>query len=331
MTNPQPTIVIQQPSRWWPRLLLALLLLSLLVNIWLYFSSNQYYGGQTSPNERFHSGELSARNKIALLKMVGTISPPFTERLISGIEAATKDDSVKGVLLEVDSPGGFVADSHQIYTRLKRLSKKKPVYVAMKRLAASGGYYISMGGGSDSRIFAEPTTWTGSIGVIIPRYNIANLASRYGVKSDSLMTGEFKDSLNPLRNLTDRERGVWDAILDDSYQRFVSVIADNRPGLDSEAVTSLATGQIYTARQALENGLVDELGYVDDAIDALREKLGLTTVRVVTYYTRPGLIDVVIGAAEAKPQTGPLEILMEASVPRAMYYCSGIPLVPPSK
>ena len=328
MESAPNTIVIQQPSKWWPRVLLALLVVSLLFNVRLYFSNRFYYAGQTHPSERFHSGDISADDKIAVLKMSGVIMPPFTERLLTTIDAATEDDAVKGVLLQVDSPGGLVADSHQIYDRLQRLAEKKPVYVAMKRMAASGGYYISMGAGPESRVFAEPTTWTGSIGVIIPRYNAAGLANKFGIKSDSLKTGEFKDSLNPFRDLTPREIEVWDKILDDSFGRFISVIARNRPLLDATAVRALATGQIYTAKQALENGLVDEIGFADSALEALQEKLGLSKARVITYYSQPSLIDFARGTAQAAPQQTTLQTLLDASVPRAMYYCSWAPIIP---
>ena len=102
-------------------------------------------------------------------------------------------------LLVIDSPGGLVTDSHQIYHRLQKLQKEKPVNVQMKRMAASGGYYIAMGAGPKAKIFAEPTTWTGSIGVILPRYDFSKIAEQYGVASDPIKTGPYKDSLNPLR------------------------------------------------------------------------------------------------------------------------------------
>jgi protease-4 len=328
MTSTPNTIVIQQPSKWWPRVLLAVLVVSLLFNVRLYFLNRFYYAGQTHPSEQFHSGDISADDKIAVLKMSGVIMPPFTERLLRAIDAATVDDAVKGVLLEVDSPGGLVADSHQIYHRLQRLAEKKPIYVAMKRMAASGGYYISMGAGPEGRIFVEPTTWTGSIGVIIPRYNATELANKFGVTSDSLKTGEFKDSLNPFRDLTPREREVWDKILDDAFGRFVAVISRNRPPLDDAAVRALATGQIYTANQALENGLVDEIGFADKALEALQEKLGLSETRVITYYSQPSLIDLALGTAQAAPRQTSIQTLMDVSVPRAMYYCSWAPIIP---
>ncbi|MCL4110319.1 UNVERIFIED_CONTAM: hypothetical protein GTU68_006596 [Idotea baltica] len=252
--------------------------------------------------------------------------PPFTERWRDQIEAAGKDDSVKGVLLVVDSPGGLVADSHQIYHDLQKLKLKKPIYVSMKRLAASGGYYVSMGGGPETKIFVEPTTWTGSIGVIIPRYNATELAGKIGVKVEPLTTGPLKDTLSPFRDLTDQERDVWKAIMDDSFDRFVNVIHENRTPLTEEAVRALATGQIYTANQAIENGMADEIGYEEDALEALAKAAGLTTYKTIQYTSPTSFVDVLLGSAEAP--ASPMEQLLDAATPKALYYCSWNPWVP---
>jgi protease IV len=243
--------------------------------------------------------------------------------LLKQIERAAKDDNVKGVLLEVDSPGGLVADSHEIYHRLKQLSAKKPMFVQMKRMAASGGYYISMGAGSQGRIFAEPTTWTGSIGVIIPRYDFSRLAETYGVGSDPLKTGEFKDALNPFRPMSDNERKLWENILDQSYRKFMGVIDENRDSLDAAAVKALATGQIFTADDAVENKLVDEIGYEEDALKALKAKLQLTEARVITYSVPITLAEQLLGSAvKVQQPVDPIKTLLDASVPRALYMCS---------
>ena len=231
---------------------------------------------------------------------------------------------MRGVVLSIDSPGGFVADSHQLYRRIRKLSAKKPVYVSMKRLAASGGYYIAVAGGVEGRIFAEPTTWTGSIGVIVSRYDAAELAERMGVKVEPLVTGPLKDSLNPFRRMTERETAVWDAILKDSLDRFVSVIDEGRDKLDEAGVRALATGQIYTAQQALEGGLVDEIGYEEDAVAGLVKKLGLAEWEVFEYRSTPGLVDVLLGVREREP--GVVERVLDAAVPRAMYMSSWFPL-----
>lgn len=331
-----PAIVIQRPSQvsrlvW--RLLLFALLVSIVLNFSFYSRYQEYFVNVSGPQELFHSGEVDAGDKIAIIRVSGTIMPPFTGRILKSIQRAGDDKNVKGVVLVVDSPGGLVADSHQIYHALKKLTnatdeQKKPVYVAMQRMAASGGYYISMGAGENGKIYVEPTTWTGSIGVIIPRYDLSGLAEEWKFASDPLKTGEFKDSLSPFRKLSDNERAVWNDILDDSYRRFIGVIADNRKSLDEKAVEELATGQIYTADQALKNGLVDETGYLEDAVASLKKDLALAEVRVVTYEYPLGLIDMLSGFIEAEEPSKKWSALLDSTVPRAMYFCSWAPGIP---
>lgn len=325
------TIVVQAAPSFWGswrvRLILLLLGLSVMFNMGLYSAYREYFANTEPPLERFHSGDETATDKIAILKVDGTIMPPFTERLLDQIKRVDEDDDVKGMLLVVDSPGGLVADSHEIYHRLKKL--KKPMFVQMKRMAASGGYYISMGAGPQARIFAEPTTWTGSIGVIIPRYDLSKLAEKFGVGSDPLKTGEFKDALNPLRPMTDNERKLWENILDQSFQKFISVIDENREGLDADGVKALATGQIYTADDAKQNKLIDEIGYEEDSLKALKEKLKLGKVRVITYEVPITLAEQLLGTAvKVKQPVDPIRTLIDASVPRALYLCSWWPALP---
>ena len=265
---------------------------------------------------------------VAVVEIYGEISEQETSTslMLPGIREAFENEYVTAIILEIDSPGGLVADSHQLYHELQKLRTAKPVYVAMKRMAASGGYYIAMGAGPDAQVFAEPTTWTGSIGVILPRYNAAELVSKIGVKTEPLVTGPLKGSLSPFRDLREDELQVWNTIIDDSFQRFISVIADNRSNLDSAAVKTLATGQVYTTSQALENGLIDQAGFVEDAISALANTLSLTDYEVVNYASPLGPIDVLLGSRETPPSL--MDQLMEAGVPRAFYYCSWNPLIP---
>lgn len=326
----QPQIVVNVPPQgggffkaWFTRLLFSFLLLSVFMNFALISSTADV---DTGTQEKFVSGDESATDRIVIIEASGTIMPPFTERIIGMVEDARDDDNVKGVVLVIDSPGGLVADSHQIYHRLKQLTEKKPVYVAMKRMAASGGVYIAMGAGENGKIFAEPTTWTGSIGVIIPRYDLSAMAEKFGVKSDSLTTGPFKDSLNMFKPLSDADRELWGAIMDDSFDRFVEIVAEGRKGLDEETVrTKLATGQVFTANQALENGLIDEIAFDDEVVDKLQEDLGLSKVRVVKYTYTPTFLDVLIGNVKASDPEVFWQKAMESTVPRAMYYCSWLP------
>ena len=329
--GPVQTVFLQSaPSlwrRWSVRLLLAAFGTSVALNFGMYNAFREYFASSEPPLERFHSGEEMAADKIAILEVNGTIMPPFTERLIEQIERVGKDDTVKGALLVIDSPGGLVADSHEIYHRLKKLNK--PIFVQMKRLAASGGYYIAMGAGPKTRIFAEPTTWTGSIGVIVPRFDFSKLADKLGIHSDPLKTGEFKDALSPFRELSPNERKLWENILDQSYQKFIGVIDQNRDGLDAEGVKALATGQIFTADDALLNGLIDEIGYQDDAIKSLKELLNLKEARVIRYVVHQTLVEQILGSSvQTKQSVDPWNALVDASVPRAMYLCSWWPSLP---
>lgn len=323
-------VIIEQPGpkrRWLFRLIVLALLASLGYNAWLYWQNRSYFGDTTPPTERFHSGEIDTPDRIALLRISGTITPPFTGRLLKQIEKAHEDDNVKGAILVVDSPGGLVADSHQIYHELQKLSADKPVFVSMKRIAASGGYYIAMGAGPNAKLFCEPTTWTGSIGVIIPRYNVAQISKTYGVAFEPLKTGEFKDSLSPFRDMTDSEKQLWDAIIQDAFERFLTVIDVNRTKLDRAELEQLATGQVFTANQSLQNGLVDQIGYLEDVIDAMKKELGLTDARVVSYYSPPSLLEQVTGFSRANAPD-PTAALLEASTPKAMYLCSWGAAVP---
>jgi len=329
--GPVQTVFLQSPPslwrRWSVRLLLAAFGTSVALNFGMYNAFREYFASSEPPLERFHSGEEMAADKIAILEVNGTIMPPFTERLIEQIDRVGKDDTVKGALLVIDSPGGLVADSHEIYHRLKKLNK--PIFVQMKRLAASGGYYIAMGAGPKTRIFAEPTTWTGSIGVIVPRFDFSKLADKLGIHSDPLKTGEFKDALSPFRELSPNERKLWENILDQSYQKFIGVIDQNRDGLDAEGVKALATGQIFTADDALLNGLIDEIGYQDDAIKSLRELLNLKEARVIRYVVHQTLVEQILGSSvQTKQSVDPWNALVDASVPRAMYLCSWWPSLP---
>lgn len=316
------------PRRWLLASLVILLVFSLILNVSFltWFQDFFTIGGGTT--EKFEAGSQLAEDKIAIISITGTIMPPFTERILRSIKTAHEDEKVKGVLLEIDSPGGLVADSHQIYHRLVELRKQKPIVVSMKRMAASGGYYVAMGAGEEGVIFAEPTTWTGSLGVIIPRFNMSGLAEKVGVESDPLKTGEFKDALNPFRPLTERERAIWDHILDESYQRFLNVITDNRKNLDYDQVKKLATGQIYPATDAKENGLIDEIGYQEDAIARLKELAGLKDVCVIRYSQPKSLADILLGSVEANQIENRKQALLESTVPRAMYFASWMGEIP---
>ncbi|MBI3861924.1 MAG: signal peptide peptidase SppA [Planctomycetia bacterium] len=316
--------LLARAARW---LVTTVFVLSLLLNVGMFTLYSSFLTPEHGPAEVHHSGNRHADDKLAIIHVNGVIMPPFSSRVIKAIKKAKDDKHVKGVLLSIDSPGGTVTDSHQIYHELKKLAGKKPIVVSMGSIAASGGYFVAMGAGPETRIFAEPTTWTGSIGVIIPHYEVSDAANRLGIKAAPLKTGEFKDSLSPFRELTTRDKELWDNILNQSFELFLEVIDENRNTLDMPKVRALATGQIYTSRDAKQNGMIDEIGFEEDALEALKKVAATTDVNVISYqFPADNLWDALLGSARANDPAAQWRAILELAAPRAMYYFSaGLP------
>lgn len=230
--------------------------------------------------------------KIALLNVDGVIQNTGTQgffdtglynhqAFLEQIDNAGDDASVNGIVIRVNTPGGGVLESDEIYQKIQEVQEEhdKPVYISMGNMAASGGYYIAA---PADRIVASPSTITGSIGVIMESINFSELAENYGVTFNTIKSGPFKDIMSPYKEMSDEERDILQSMVDDSYNDFVNVIAEGR-GMDEATVRELADGRIYNGNQAFENGLVDELGNLDDTIDLLSEDLGGGEYQVVTY------------------------------------------------
>jgi protease IV len=328
----RPLVVVQAPRRrfgtW---LLMLVLLISVAFNLMLYSAYHSYFSDGEGVVEHFHSGDPVTTDKIALITVEGTIMPPFTHHVLKAIEHAGKDENVKGVVLVVDSPGGLVADSNEIYHALRKLEteKHKLINVSMRRLAASGGYYVSMGAGPEGAIFAEPTCWTGSIGVIMPHYDISKLADTVGIKEDSLKTGPYKDTLTFFRPVSEADRKLWDVILNETLDRFLEVIAGSRKGLDVKKIRDMATGQVFTAKQAKERKLIDQIGFLEDAIGSLKTRLQLTKVRVVSYEAPPNFLERLVSSSESSRADARWSALLESAVPRAYYIFTALPGIAP--
>jgi len=184
------------------------------------------------------------------------------ERLIE----LRSEDRVRGVLLSINSPGGTVGMSKEVYAAVRELRELKPVVVTMLDQAASGGYYIAS---AATKIYANAGTLTGSIGVILSGFNVKELFNKVGIESQTIKTGPYKDIFSPFKQISDPERELLQELLQSTYQEFVSDVADGRK-MDLEVVKKLADGRIYTGSQAKANGLVDEIGTSEDALDDLR-------------------------------------------------------------
>ena len=218
----------------------------------------------------------------------------------------------------------MVADSHKIYHRLEQYRSRdgQPGFGHDVADGHLGGALRGDGIGIFRADICRADNMDGIDWSDHSRYDVSSLADRFGVVVDPLKTGPLKDSLNPFRKLSDQDRVVWKGILDDAFDRFIGVIVDNRPRLDEALVRELATGQIYTAGQALGHGLVDEIGYEDDAIESLKDQLKLESVHVVTYRVRPGWIDLLLDQVESRDPEQQLAKWLETGVPRGMYLSS---------
>jgi len=235
------------------------------------------------------------RAKILLLKVAEVISDEPTRhafglieeestvaRVHSELEKAADDDRVKAVVLRIDSPGGGVTASDEVWSNLVRFKKKRgvPVVASLGDVAASGGYYIAC---AADRIVAHPTTMTGSIGVILLNFNVEGLLGKIGVRNETFKAGAHKDLLSPFRGATPEERRIVQSILDSLHARFVSVVRESRPKLDAGRITELTDGRIFDASQALDAGLVDGIGSLRDAVALAQKAAGLEKARVVMY------------------------------------------------
>ena len=182
-----------------------------------------------------------------------------------------KKDDIKAVVLRVDSPGGVVAPSQEIYEEVRKFAAKKKIVVSMGSLAASGGYYISA---PATMIYANPGTITASIGVIIKLSNIEALMDKIGIKSTVIKTGKFKDSGSPVRKLTVEDRAMFQSVIDSTHNQFIKAVAKGRK-LPEDEVRRIADGRVLSGEQALSFKLVDRLGTLQDAIEEAGRMAGI--------------------------------------------------------
>ncbi|MCM3572207.1 signal peptide peptidase SppA [Mesobacillus subterraneus] len=273
-------------------------------------------------------------SKIAVLSINGVIqdtgdaesffeSPLYNHRaFLEQLDYVKEADDVKAIILQVNSPGGGVVESAQIHDKIKEIQKetKKPVYVSMGSMAASGGYYVSA---PADKIFASPETLTGSLGVIMQGVNYAGLAEKYGVEFTTIKSGPYKDIMSPSRPMTEDERKILQSMIDNSYEGFVKVISEGRD-LSVERVKEIADGRIYDGRQAKQLDLIDGFGYLEDVIDSVRKDQKLGDATVVKYTESLGFGSFFsMGAQKIMGKdvemAGLMKLLSQPNSPRLMY------------
>ena len=226
-------------------------------------------GGKTS---RFAFG-----NKIAVVEVRGVITE--SSGIIEEIHQYQEDEGVKAIILRIDSPGGGVGPSQEIYREISKVKIKKKVITSMGSVAASGGYYIAC---ASDRIVANPGTITGSIGVLMEFTNIEELFKKIGIKGVVLKSGEHKDIGSPFREMTPDEKKIVQDVIDNVHQQFIEAVVKGRK-MDREKVVQIADGRIMTGEQAKQLGLVDEMGNLQDAIDMTAKMVGIVGKPNVLY------------------------------------------------
>jgi protease-4 len=324
------------------RLLLVLVLLvlagSLVLNFVLAPLAGLGLGSLESDRrvqEKFFSHKEHAQDKVAIISIEGVILEAEDGFVKREIDHVMKDPNVKAVVLRIDSPGGSMSGSDYLYHHLVHLrdnhgGQKLPIVVSMGGIAASGGYYAAMAVGHQSdAIFAEPTTFTGSIGVIIPHYNVVGLMEKYGVADDSVASNPLKTMGSMTKPMTEEEKKIFQELIDQSFGRFKEVVREGRSRFqkDPAALDDLATGRIYSAEQAQTSGLVDKIGFIEDAVDRAISLAHLDedNVKVVKYKRETGLAALFSGGDGRAASAPDLKTLLEMTTPRAYYLCTWLP------
>jgi protease-4 len=233
------------------------------------------------------------RDKIALIEVSGMIRNSESgfilnprdnpvSVLLEHLDKAACDHSVKAVILRINSPGGTVVASELMHEEIMHFRKKtdKPIVAVMMDMATSGGYYIAC---ACDEIVAQPSTVTGSIGVLMLMFDASGTMSKIGLHSEAITSGRYKDAGSPFRPLLPDERELFRTIVMDMYERFVGVVMAGRPKLSEEEVRKLADGRVFTANQALKAGLIDRIASLRETTCSLKEQIGSRGVRLVAY------------------------------------------------
>jgi protease-4 len=279
--------------------------------------------------------EGKGSSKILLLDLSGTLAEdlpsfslgapaprvPLLARVREELAKAEKDDHVRALIVRINSPGGTITASDILYHEILAFKQRRkiPVIAAIMDVGASGGYYAAL---AADTIVANPTTITGSIGVVMVTVNAQGLMEKIGVAPLAIKSGPMKDAGSPFRALTGPELAVFQNIIDEMYGRFVGLIVQSRK-LPEDRVRALADGRVYTAEQALRLGLVDRIGYLEDVVKLARDAAKLDEARIVMYHRpkeyRSNLYSSTLAAATADSTLAQFAAVLGGSGPRFLY------------
>jgi len=230
-----------------------------------------------------YKGVFSTKGRIGIVTVKGVITD--SRSVVELLKKYEEDSAIRAIVVRIDSPGGAVAPSQEIYDAIILLKKRKKIVASMGSVAASAGYYIACGA---DRIVANPGTVTGSIGALMHFSNLEDLLKKIGMKSSVVKSGKYKDIGSPAREMTQEERGIIQGVIDDIYQQFVETVSVNRK-IPREKLEAIADGRIMTGRQALQLGLVDELGNLQRAVDVAANLSGIVGKPELVYPKEKGL------------------------------------------
>ena len=231
--------------------------------------------------------QQGTKNRIGIVDITGLISD--SQYIVNQVKKFRQDKRIRGIILRIDSPGGAVGPSQEIYDEvLKTRESGKTIYASMGALAASGGYYIAS---AAEKIFANPGTLTGSIGVIMAFSNAKGLMEKIGLQPEIVKAGEYKDIGSPARAMTQKERNLLQSVVTDVHQQFIEAVASGRD-ISVAEVTKIADGRILTGRQAYSLNLVDQIGGLQVSIDQLAHKVGIIgSPKIIRETPRVGFLD----------------------------------------
>lgn len=324
----------RNPGRSWAGLIfgsLATLIFtgSLLLNaIWLISAA---LSSDESPVHEHTILSGNSSEKIAVVPVNGIILGKSAEQFDTLLSHVDKESDIKALVVEVDTPGGDVSSSDEMYHRLAKFKSDHniPVVISMKGLATSGGYYLSC---AADYIYAEPTTLTANIGVLMPRYNLSELADKWGVHDTTLKsTGSpYKDAGSMLKPENPRDTQYMQSLIDQMYSQFKSVVSTGRGAQiksKNKTVDALADGRALTSNEALSSGLIDQIGYPTDAYQYAAKTANLTNPTIIRYEERPSLSSLLTSQSSLSPRTAsitlPPELLNFLTNPHPMYLWTG--------
>jgi protease-4 len=316
--------------------------LSLALNVYLLLISGLLGGGSSAVQSTIVAGDSD--QKIAVIPITGLIAGEMSQRIDRHLRAIERDKDVKAIVLAIDSPGGTVTASDEIYHRLTSFQtdmsvkgRSIPIVATMGSLAASGGYYVAC---AADYIYAQPTTLTGNIGVLFPRYNASKLAEEWGIQETTLESrgAPFKNAGSWLRPEEPEETAYFQSLIDQAFVRFKQVVDEGRRTNNTTRLTrpldEIANGKIYTQAEAQALGLVDKGGYAIDAYKHAASMAGLSKPHVVRYADPPSALEILLGRSSTPDPAALLDgaglrvkvdpaVIHELTTPRMMYLWRG--------